>query len=217
MPAAEISRASRLGRAARAPLAALALLLFAAPALAIDESSSGASRLISKTVDEVLAVLNDPGLDGVGRRQRIEAIAYDLFDFVTVSRLVVARYWKQFDPQQQLELIENFKAFLAQSYGERIDRYNQETVELVGERSEQRGDMTVFTRVVGGQYDGAEIEYRMRKIDGRWRAIDVKVEGISLVLNYRDQFKSILSRKGPEGLLEALRKKKAEGAGVQES
>jgi phospholipid transport system substrate-binding protein len=219
MPAADtaISWAGWLGRAARAPLAALVLLQFTAPALAVDEPSSDASRLISKTVDEVLVVLKDPGLDGLGRRQRIEAIAYDLFDFVTVSRLVVAKYWKQFDPEQQQELVENFKAFLAQSYGERIDRYNQETVELVGERPEQRGDVTVFTRIVGGQYDGAEVEYRMREIDGRWRAIDVKVEGISLVLNYRDQFKSILSRKGPKGLLEALRKKKTEGASVDES
>lgn len=195
----------------------LVLLLCAAPAWAADPPSSGASRVISKTVDGVLEILNDSALDAAARRKRIEAIAYDLFDFVTVSRLVVARYWKQFDPEQQRELIENFKAFLAQTYGERIDRYNQEVVELVGERPEQRGDVTVFTRIVGGQYDGAEVDYRMRELDGRWRAIDVKVEGISLVLNYRDQFKSILSRKGPDGLLEALRKKKIEGAGVHES
>jgi phospholipid transport system substrate-binding protein len=197
--------------------AALVLVMCASPVSAAETPSSGASRLISKTVDEVLVVLNDPGLDGAGRRQRIEAIAYDLFDFVTVSRLVVAKYWKQFDTEQQRELVDRFKSFLAQTYGERIDRYNQETVELVGERAEQRGDMTVFTRIVGGQYEGAEVEYRMREIDGRWRAIDVKVEGISLVLNYRDQFKAILSRKGPAGLLDALRKKNAEGVGAEES
>lgn len=219
MPAADSARSplERSGRNALAVVTAFVLVLVAAPAVAAEQPSSGASRLISKTVDDVLLVLNDPGLDGPGRRRRIEAIAYDLFDFVTVSRLVVAKYWKRFDPEQQQELVENFKAFLAQTYGERIDRYNQETVELVGERSEQRGDVTVFTRIVGGQYEGAEIEYRMREIDGRWRAIDVKVEGISLVLNYRDQFKSILSRKGPKGLLEALRKKNAEGASVEES
>lgn len=202
-------------RAASAGLLALGLL--AGPAAAAEAPSSDAARLISKTVDDVLLVLNDPKLDRVGRRKRIETIAYELFDFTTVSRLVVARYWQRFDAEQQQELVKRFKAFLAQSYGERIDRYTNETVELVGERQEQRGDVTVFTRVVGGQYEGAEIDYRVRRIDGRWRAIDVKVEGISLVLNYRDQFKSILGRKGPEGLLEALRKKNPEGAGVRES
>jgi phospholipid transport system substrate-binding protein len=195
----------------------LVLALLAAPASAAETPGSEAARRISKTVDEVLVVLNDPKLDSATRRQRIEAIAYDLFDFDTVSRLVVAQYWKRFSPAQRTELVKRFKAFLARTYGERIDRYTNETVELVGEREEQRGDMTVFTRIVGGQYEGAEVDYRMRQIQGRWRAIDVKVEGISLVLNYRDQFKSILGRKGPEGLLEALRKKTAEDSGVQES
>lgn len=202
-------------RTARALLLIAALL--AAPALAAESPASEAAARISKTVDQVLGILNDPKLDAAARRERIEAIAYDLFDFDTVSRLVVAQYWKRFDPKQRQELVENFKAFLARTYGDRIDRYSNEQVELVGERPEKRGDVTVFTRIVGGQYDGAEVEYRMRKIDGRWRAIDVKVEGISLVLNYRDQFKAILGREGPKGLLEALRKKNAEDEAVRES
>jgi ABC-type transporter MlaC component len=40
----------------------------------------------------------------------------------------------------------------------------------------------------------------------------VKVEGISLVLNYRDQFRSILASGGPEKLLAALKRKNAENA-----
>ena len=65
----------------------------------------------------------------------------------------------------------------------------------------------MLTRIVGGEYDAAEVNYRLREKDGQWRIIDVKIEGISLVLNYRDQFKAVLKRGGPEGLLEALRKK----------
>lgn len=209
------TRSSRTTRAARASLAIAALLV--APYAVAESPASEATERVSRTVDEVLHILNDPKLDSPARRERIEAIAYDLFDFVTVSRLVVAQYWKRFDSGQQEQLVEDFKAFLARTYGDRIDRYSNEQVEVAGERAEQRGDVTVFTRIVGGQYDGAEIDYRMRKIRGRWRAIDVKVEGISLVLNYRDQFRSILGRKGPQGLLEALRKKNREGSSVRES
>jgi phospholipid transport system substrate-binding protein len=42
--------------------------------------------------------------------------------------------------------------------------------------------------------------------------IDVIVEGISLVSNFRDQFKEVLARGGPEHLLEQLRAKNAAGA-----
>ena len=208
------------GRSSRSlwALAALAGLALAQPLRAADAGpASEPSKIISQTIDEVIAVLNDSSLSNSARRRRIEQIAYQRFDFVTMSRLVVARYWSQFTPAQQTELVEEFKTFLAHTYGERIDRYNQEQVEMVGERAEERGDVTIQTRISGGEFEGAEVDYRLRRIEGRWRVIDVKVEGVSIVLNYRDQFKSILSRKGPEGLLETLRKKNAEGGSVHES
>jgi phospholipid transport system substrate-binding protein len=196
-------------------VAALAAALLATPMAgegAAQATRSAPMTVIADTVDEVLAVLNDASLSSEERRSRIEKIAYRRFDFVTMSRLVVARYWKRFTPAQQEELVREFKAFLARTYGDRIDRYNQEQIEIVGERQEPRGDVSVLTRIVGGEYDGADVNYRLRGKDGQWRIIDVKIEGISIVLNYRDQFKAVLSRGGPEGLLEALHKKNADAA-----
>jgi phospholipid transport system substrate-binding protein len=196
-----------------AALAALVTALLATPIPgegAAQATHSAPMAVAYDTVEAVLAVLNDASLSSEERRSRIEEIAYRRFDFVTMSRLVVARYWKRFTPAQQEELVREFKAFLARTYGDRIDQYNQEQIGIVGERQEPRGDVSVLTRVVGGEYDGAEVNYRLRGEDGQWRVIDVKVEGISLVLNYRDQFKAVLSRGGPEGLLEALREKNVE-------
>jgi phospholipid transport system substrate-binding protein len=173
-------------------------------------ADSGAVALIERTVEEVLAILNDPQLDSSGRRSRIEQIAYDRFDFHTMSRLVVARYWRDFTEQQQQEFIREFKEFLARTYGHRIDQYSNEKVEIVGQSPAPRGDVKVMTRIVGGQYEGAQVEYRLRQDDGHWSVIDVKVEGISLVLNYRDQFKALLARGGPEHLLEKLKEKNTE-------
>jgi phospholipid transport system substrate-binding protein len=201
-----------------AAVAALAAVLLATPLAgecAAQATHSAPMLVISDTVDAVLAVLGDASLDSAGRRSRIEEIAYRRFDFSTMSRLVVARYWKRFTPAQQEELVHEFKEFLARTYGDRIDRYNQEQIEIVGERQEPRGDVSVLTRIVGGEYDAAEVDYRLRGKDGRWRIIDVKIEGISLVLNYRDQFKAVLSRGGPDGLLEALRRKNVDATANQ--
>jgi hypothetical protein len=87
---------------------------------------------------------------------------------------------------------------------------------VVGERQEPRGDVTVLTKVVGGEYDGSLVDYRMRsKNGGPWLVIDVIVEGVSLVSNYRDQFKEVLSNGGPEELLRRLKEKNAAGISDQ--
>ena len=53
--------------------------------------------------------------------------------------------------------------------------------------------MTVKSRIVGGQFDGAEIAYRLRNRKDAWKIIDVVIEGVSLVSNYRSQFATVLN------------------------
>lgn len=173
---------------------------------------SGARALIELTVDDVMEILNDANLDTPARRLRLEELAWERFDFTMMSRAVVAKYWRRFSDEQKEVFVEEFKGFLARTYGDRIERYTTETVEIVGERITSRGNVLVMTRIVGGQYGGAEVEYMLNNGGERWRVIDVKVEGISLVLNYRDQFRSILAKGGPEKLLKALKQKNADNA-----
>jgi phospholipid transport system substrate-binding protein len=47
----------------------------------------------------------------------------------------------------------------------------------------------------------------MHNKDGQWRVYDVVIEGVSLVNNYRTQFREILANNPPEYLLDTLRKK----------
>jgi phospholipid transport system substrate-binding protein len=209
-----VSRELRQGRA-RLAACALSLALVCSPLLAgsaEQRDPSGARALIERTVDGVLKILNDAALDTAARRAQLEELAWDRFDFTTMSRAVVAKYWRRFSDEQKQTFISEFKSFLARTYGNRIGRYTSETVDIVGERITSRGNVLVLTRIVGGEYGGAEIEYMLNHREERWRVIDVKVEGISLVLNYRDQFRSILSNGGPEKLIDALKRKNAENA-----
>jgi phospholipid transport system substrate-binding protein len=159
----------------------------------------------------VIAILNDPELDSAARRGRIEKIAYRLFDFETMSKLVLARNWRSFSPEQRRDFVEEFKQHLSRQYGSRIDRYEQEQVEVTGTRDEARGDVTVHTKVVGGQFDGTPVDYRLRHRSEDWRIIDVVIEGVSLVSSFRDQFGELARREGPDGLLRVLREKNAKG------
>jgi phospholipid transport system substrate-binding protein len=51
------------------------------------------------------------------------------------------------------------------------------------------------------------INYRVIKKENEWRVYDVVIEGVSLINNYRTQFREILGNNPPEKLLETLRKK----------
>ena len=51
------------------------------------------------------------------------------------------------------------------------------------------------------------MDYRLRKRDAAWHAIDVITESVSLISNFRTQTQEIISKAGPQGLIERLREK----------
>ncbi len=204
-------RAWRLAHAAALILCVAVDCLTPTAGRAATESVAGARAVVSETVDEVLAVLRDKSAPSADRIRSIEEIVYGRFDLQVMSRLVLARNWKRFSAQQQVEYVDEFKRYLTNSYGNRIERYDQQKVEIVGAREEPRGDVVVQTKIIGGEFEGALVDYRLRNQSGDWRVIDVVIEGISMVSNYRDQFKSLVSSGGPELLIEKLREKNAAG------
>ena len=202
----------------RACLAIAALLVFwsapvarAAEPEAVElEEVSGARAAIDDTVAKVLLVLKNGDLSLEEKRIAIETIARVRFDFYVVSRLVLAKNWKRFSPEQRKVFQSEFKIFLAQEYSRRLDDYENQGVEVLGEQPEARGDVTVLTRIMGGEFDDAAVNYRMREKDGEWYIIDVVIEGISLVSNWRDQFRAVL--RGPGGASKLLAQLHAKNA-----
>ena len=200
----------------RAALVAAFLLLVsgAAPAQTVE-----ARAVVEETITAVLSILSQAELPVERRVEEIEAVTYRAFDFAVISRLVLARGYRQFSPEQRVEFEAEFKRYLSRSYSNRVDRYEQEKVAFLGEREEKRGDVTVKTRIVGGQADGIDVDYRLRqqKETGDWKVIDVVIEGVSLVANYRSQFKEIVNQGGPGELLERLKNKNIEVRSSEEA
>ncbi len=204
-----ISRLTAIGATAAFALASIAA---SAPALAADpgasdEATAEARTAVRSLVDQVLAELGKKGIDDDTKIKSLEKIVFDDFDFGTISRLVLARNFKKFSKEQQKDFEDQFKVYLSRSYGKRLLRYANEKVEFRKARVEKRGDVTVMTMIIGGAADGIDMSYRMRNRSKGWKVIDVVIEGISLISNFRTQFKEIIGRDGPEGLLQKLRDK----------
>jgi phospholipid transport system substrate-binding protein len=199
------SRAQRTLRAASIALAATLLGPAAAPG---QPQVQQARAVVSETIDKVVAVLNDKTLPLEQKRQQIEEISYSRFDFDRMARLVLARNAQKLSPEQQQEFVAEFKRHLSTTYGRRLSEYSDERIEIGDARPETNGDVTVKSRVVGGAAgDGVAIDYRLKERDANWLVIDVIIEGVSLIHNFRSQVAEIVSSSGAESLIAKLREK----------
>jgi phospholipid transport system substrate-binding protein len=174
------------------------------------------SQVVDGLANRVVPILQDKSLSSDQKRERIEQIAYEAMDFETLSKLVLARNWSKFSPALQGEFVEQFKQHLSITYGHNVDNYKNERVQILSERQEGYGDVTVLTKILrGGGSDDVVVDYRLRQRDGRWKIIDVIVEGVSLVSNFRSQFQEIVTNGGPDHLLALLKEKNAKGESLQ--
>lgn len=161
-------------------------------------------------VDKVLDVLRDPSLKAESakkaKKDKIRAIAENMFDFTELSKRTLARNWSKFNPEQQKEFIKLYTSLLEDAYADKIMAYTDEKIDFSKEVSLTENTVEVQSTVLRKSGE-VPIYYRVIMKDGSWRVYDVVIEGVNLINNYRSQFKEILVNKPPESLLETLRKK----------
>jgi phospholipid transport system substrate-binding protein len=204
-------------------LAALVLLLLVGLAqgsmagLAQEDNVPAAPpAAVVERVDETLigAMQEAETLGFQGRYDRLAPVFMPAFHFPFMARVAAGRYWKDLDPEQQKQLAEAFGRMSVTNFAARFDGYDGQRFE-VGESIEQpRGGVLVRNRLIDGTGKGVSIDYLLRDFDGRWRIIDVFLEGaISEIATKRSEYTAILGEDGIDGLLAKISDKTAELAG----
>ena len=192
----------------------LVVLIVALAALKLSPVSAFAApsplETIKPQVDRALEVLRDPALKAdsakAAKEKKIWEILDNVFDYTELSKRTLAQNWKRLSPDQQKEFISLFGKLLGTVYMDRIIAYKDEKVvfgkvtQISDKTAEVQSEVTRSSKSI-------PIHYRMILQNGEWKVYDVVIEGVSLVQNYRTQFREILTNKTPEDLLKTLREK----------
>ena len=167
---------------------------------------------IQVQVNNVLEVLRDPARKAESAREtqmeKIWGIIGRVFDYTELSKRALGKNWKEFNPEQQKEFRELFSRLLGNVYLDRIMQYTDEDVVFGKENMITETKAEVESKIVTASKE-IPVNYRMIRKEGDWKVYDVTIEGVSLIRNYRSQFKKLLMKKSPEDLIEMLRKKNA--------
>jgi phospholipid transport system substrate-binding protein len=183
-------------------------LALAAPAVAGPPTDQ-----LKQRVDEVVRVLDDPGLKGktAARHAAVRKISEEIFDYPDTARRALGQHWNARSPEEQREFVGLFADLLDRAYFSKIDRYQGEKVRY-GAETVNGNEATVKTMIVTQAGSEVPVDYRMHQVGGRWLVYDVNIEGVSLVSNYRTQFNKIVQTESYQSLVQKLRAKGAEPA-----
>jgi phospholipid transport system substrate-binding protein len=192
---------------ARQFLALAMMYLFANCAWAVDVPPN---VLVRSTTEEVLTIVRNDKDIRAGNVERVVQLIEEKvaphFDFVRMTRLAVGRPWREASPEQRETLVREFRTLLVRSYSAAFTAYTGISVEYrpykMNPGDTEATVQTLIKLPEGGQ--PISVDYDMNKSPQGWKVYDVRVDGASLIINYRNLFAQETQNGGIDGLIQSL-------------
>ena len=192
----------------------LGLLLALPVAAAAPEAPD---KLIERLSNEILdRIKSDTALQAGDPRKLndlVDSTVMPHVDFRRMTALSVGRNWRSATPDQQKQLMDEFRALLIRTYSGALSSVADQKVRMRPLRANpQDTDVIVRSEVLQPRGEPIQLDYRMMKAADGWKIYDVNVLGVWLVETYRTQFAQEVSTGGIEGLIKSLSEKNRQPA-----
>jgi phospholipid transport system substrate-binding protein len=188
-----------------AVLLAIILYLFAPSGAVGQPVSSDAETVVRQLTSRIYRVLLEQCEAIQEQPARLYTVVDGLLlphaDLQKMSQWVLGRYCRDADAEHQ------FWQLLVRTYATAIQTVAPENIHYLPTRDLGRSDRALVRTEIRQPGEAViAIDYPMYRKQERWLVYDVRVEGISLVTNYRTTFADEIKDKGVSGLIASLKR-----------
>jgi phospholipid transport system substrate-binding protein len=190
---------------------AAGLLLVSTALFAQTPDSSTPDGLIKSVVSDVMAsVKSDPEIQKGNIPRVVDLVDKKIVPYTDMRRtteMAMGPNWKKATPDQQAQLVSEFRTLLIRTYSGALSQLRDQTVQYKALRASPDDQEVVVKTVVLGRGDPVPLDYRMEKTPTGWKVYDMNIMGVWLVEAYRNQFANQISQNGIEGLIKFLQER----------
>ncbi len=187
-------------------LSSLFLFAGSVSAQAVDQSTP--DGLIKTVVSDVMAsVKSDPEIQKGNIPRIVDLVDKKIVPYTDMRRtteMAMGPNWKKATPEQQAQLVSEFKNLLIRTYSGALSQLRDQTIQFKPLRAAPDDKEVVVKTVVIGRGDPIPLDYRLEKTANGWKVYDMNIMGVWLVEAYRNQFANQISQNGVEGLVKFL-------------
>jgi len=183
-------------------------LFMSAMACAQAPDQSTPDGLIKSVVSDVMSsVKSDPEIQKGNIPKIVDLVEKKIVPYTDMRRtteMAMGPNWKKATPEQQAQLIAEFKNLLIRTYSGALSQLRDQTVQFKQLRAAPDDQEVTVRTVVLGHGDPVPLDYRLEKTPNGWKVYDMNIMGVWLVEAYRNQFSNQISQNGIDGLVKFL-------------
>ena len=135
----------------------------------------------------------------------VEEVLMPHFASNTISRKVLGKHSRKITAEQKSLFATAFRFYMIRFYSKVFATYSNQTFEyLKAPETIGKKKVTVKTLLIQQTGQPVTIDYKMQRSGDSWKIIDLKIEGISMVISNRSQFGTQISRDGIDTVIAKL-------------
>ena len=175
------------------------------------DQATAPDALIKMVVTDVMtSVKADPDIQKGNIPKIVDLVEKKIVPYTDMRRtteMAMGPNWKKATPEQQAQLITEFKNLLIRTYSGALSQLRDQTVQFKALRAAPDDKEVIVKTVVIGRGDPVPLDYRLEKTTNGWKVYDMNIMGVWLVEAYRNQFANQISQNGVEGLVKFLQER----------
>ena len=180
----------------------------AAPATAAINNQDP-TQLIQDVASGILKELDANRAAYVNNPNNVRALAdkylLPYFDTRYSAQLVLGKYWRTATEDQRSRFIKAFQDSMLQNYGNALVNFTANKLKVQPGHLDPGADQaSVSTTINRDNGTTIPVIYVLHKTADGWKAWDVKIEGISYVKSFRDDFAAQIDQKGLDAVITRL-------------
>ena len=189
----------------------IAFFLFLLPPVSSAIDTSTPAAVVDELHAALLATMKKAReLGYTGRYKALSPVINKLFDFPSIAKTVLGRYWDKLDSNQRSQFIDTFTKLSTATYASRFDGFSGEQFKHVSDESLRGERMLVRTELIKSNGEAVGLDYVLHQTAGRWLIINVIADGVSDLALKRADYTAILKDQGFDALIATLNKKIAQ-------
>lgn len=169
-------------------------------------ASSEPMAQLKVSVGEIVDILKREELKGPEKydeRQRlIWDVALEMFDFREMAKSSLGKNWNTITSEERDQFVELFSSLVKKRYIGKINDYTDQ--EIVYTKQLIKKDRAMVYSLIIDKGTEIPIIYKLKANQEKWFIYDMKIENVSMVLNYRRDFDSVIRKEKFAGLLERI-------------
>lgn len=159
-----------------------------------------AAQLVQKAADQGIEVAR--ANVGAAREAGIRRVLEAYFDLAYMGRATLGNYWNQITPEQRERFLKASASAEARAYAERFGQYTGQTLTVGRTTTRGSGVSIVDSKLTQSGGGPVSIQWEVRNEGRGPRIVDLKTEGVSMILTRRADYVSYIRSNG--GQVEAL-------------